>query len=99
VVAPVGGATLMAALDPLARKTSHADERSYPQRMADALVELARRSLDAGDLLDGVGAVSSATVQLLGCDAETTQVFMSRNGAVLDAGRTRREPTRLSGSR
>jgi Domain of unknown function (DUF222) len=47
---PVGGATLIAALDPLARKTSHTDERSYPQRMADALVELAQRSLDAGDL-------------------------------------------------
>jgi Domain of unknown function (DUF222) len=45
-------------------------------------------------LLDGVGPISSATAQLLGCDAETTQVFMSRNGAVLDAGRTRREPTR-----
>ncbi|MGH8887489.1 MAG: DUF222 domain-containing protein, partial [Egibacteraceae bacterium] len=44
---PVGGATLTAALDPLARKTSHADDRTYPQRMADALVELARRSLDA----------------------------------------------------
>ncbi|MGH8888040.1 MAG: DUF222 domain-containing protein, partial [Egibacteraceae bacterium] len=47
---PVGGATLTAALDPLARKTGHADDRTYPQRMADALVELARRSLDAGDL-------------------------------------------------
>ncbi len=47
---PLGGATLTAALDPLARRTSHADERTYPQRMADALVELARRSLDAGDL-------------------------------------------------
>ncbi|MGH8899257.1 MAG: DUF222 domain-containing protein, partial [Egibacteraceae bacterium] len=47
---PVGTATLTAALDPLARKTSHNDDRTYPQRMADALVELARRSLDAGDL-------------------------------------------------
>ncbi|MGH8884701.1 MAG: DUF222 domain-containing protein [Egibacteraceae bacterium] len=47
---PVGGATVTAALDPLARKAGHADDRTYPQRMADALVELARRSLDAGDL-------------------------------------------------
>ncbi|MGH8903529.1 MAG: DUF222 domain-containing protein [Egibacteraceae bacterium] len=47
---PVGGATLIAALDPLARKTSADDDRTYPQRMADALVELARRALDGGDL-------------------------------------------------
>jgi NAD-dependent dihydropyrimidine dehydrogenase PreA subunit len=121
---PVGGATLIAALDPLARKTSVADERTYPQRMADALVELAQRSLDAGDLpqvavqrphviliataealdgkagapaarLDGVGPVSAATAQMVCCDAETTQVFMTRNHEVLDAGRTRRQPTRL----
>ncbi|MGH8897458.1 MAG: DUF222 domain-containing protein [Egibacteraceae bacterium] len=120
---PVGGATLTAALDPLARKTSHADDRTYPQRMADALVELARRSLDAGDLpqvaaqrphviliataetldgkagapaarLDGVGPVSAATAQMIACDAETTTVWMTRNGEVLDTGRTRRQPTR-----
>ncbi|MGH8901460.1 MAG: DUF222 domain-containing protein [Egibacteraceae bacterium] len=47
---PAGGATLMAALDPLARKASHEDDRTYPQRMADALVELAQRALDGGDL-------------------------------------------------
>ncbi|MGH8898736.1 MAG: DUF222 domain-containing protein [Egibacteraceae bacterium] len=120
---PVGNATLMTALDPLARRTSHADDRTYPQRMADALVELARRSLDAGGLpqvavqrphviliataelldgkagapaarLDGVGPVSAVTAQMIACDAETTTVFMTRNGEVLDAGRTRRQPTR-----
>ncbi|MGH8885447.1 MAG: DUF222 domain-containing protein [Egibacteraceae bacterium] len=120
---PVGTATLTAALDPLARKTGHADDRTYPQRMADALVELARRSLDAGDLpqvavqrphviliataetldgkpgapaarLDGVGPVSAATAQMVCCDAETTTVWMTRNGDVLDAGRTQRQPTR-----
>ncbi|MGH8887789.1 MAG: DUF222 domain-containing protein [Egibacteraceae bacterium] len=120
---PVGTATLTAALDPLARKTGHADERTYPQRMADALVELARRSLDAGDLpqvavqrphviliataealdgkpgapaarLDGVGPVSAATAQMVCCDAEVTTVWMTRNGEVLDAGRTQRQPTR-----
>ncbi|MGH8887949.1 MAG: DUF222 domain-containing protein, partial [Egibacteraceae bacterium] len=120
---PLGGATLRTALDPLARKTSHDDDRTYPQRMADALVELARRSLDAGDLpqvavqrphviliataealdgkpgapaarLDGVGPVSAATAQMVCCDAETTTVWMTRNGEVLDAGRTQRQPTR-----
>ncbi len=112
---PVGGATLIAGLDPLARKSGADDERSYPQRMADALVELARRSLDAGDLpqaaaqrphvivivypdgqarLDGVGPVSAATAAMVGCDAEATDVVMTRNGEILDAGRTRREPSR-----
>ncbi|MGH8895936.1 MAG: DUF222 domain-containing protein [Egibacteraceae bacterium] len=120
---PVGTATLTAALDPLARKTSQTDDRTYPQRLADALVELARRSLDAGDLpqvavqrphviliataetlegkpgapaarLDGVGPVSAATAQMVCCDAETTTVWMTRNGEVLDAGRTRRQPTK-----
>ncbi|MGH8896277.1 MAG: DUF222 domain-containing protein, partial [Egibacteraceae bacterium] len=128
---PVGTATLTAALDPLARKTGHADDRTYPQRLADALVELARRSLDAGDLpqvavqrphviliataatldgkpgapaarLDGVGPVSAATAQMIACDAETDRANLphppalnrTRNGEVLDAGRTQRQPTR-----
>ncbi|MGH8885834.1 MAG: DUF222 domain-containing protein [Egibacteraceae bacterium] len=120
---PVGTATLTAALDPLARRTSAEDDRTYPQRMADALVELARRSLDAGDLpqvavqrphviliataealdgkpgapaarLDGVGPVSATTAQMVCCDAEVTTVWMTRNGDVLDAGRTQRQPTR-----
>ncbi|MGH8899080.1 MAG: DUF222 domain-containing protein [Egibacteraceae bacterium] len=128
---PVGIATLTAALDPLARKTGHADERTYPQRLADALVELARRSLDSGGLpqvavqrphviliataealdgkagasaarLDGVGPVSSATAQMVCCDAETDRANLphppalngTRNGEVLDAGRTRRQPTK-----
>jgi hypothetical protein len=120
---PVGGATLLAALDARSRKTSVDDERSYPQRMADALVELAQRALDAGELgqvaaqrphvilittaqtlggeagtsaarLDGVGLVSQAKARLVACDAEVTEVVVARNGAVLDVGRTRREPTR-----
>jgi Domain of unknown function (DUF222) len=49
-----GAETLRAALDPLAAPQPAGpegpDPRSYPQRMADALVELARRSLRHGDL-------------------------------------------------
>jgi Domain of unknown function (DUF222) len=44
--------------------------------------------------LDGVGPVSQTRAQMLCCDAETTEVTMTRNGAVLDAGRTRRQPSR-----
>jgi 5-methylcytosine-specific restriction protein A len=120
---PVGGATLIAALDAQARKTSTDDERSYPQRLADALVCLAQRALDAGELpqvavqrphvilittvqtlsgtpgapaaqLDGVGPVSATTAQLVCYDAEVTEVLMTRNHEVLDAGRTRKQPTR-----
>src|SRR5215470_1646614 len=46
-----GGATLKTALQGiLGRHPAKDDERTPPQRRADALVELARRRLDAGDL-------------------------------------------------
>jgi hypothetical protein len=47
---PEAGQTLLAALEPLARPTGAEDERSGEQRNADALAELARRSLQAGSL-------------------------------------------------
>jgi hypothetical protein len=47
---PEAGQTLVAALEPLARPASASDERSASQRRADALAELARRSLEAGRL-------------------------------------------------
>jgi Domain of unknown function (DUF222) len=47
---PEAGETLLAALEPLARPASAADDRSGPQRRADALAELARRNLEAGRL-------------------------------------------------
>src|SRR6266545_2490349 len=47
---PEAGQTLLAALEPLARPTGAEDERSGNQRNADALAELARRSLQAGSL-------------------------------------------------
>jgi hypothetical protein len=45
---PEAGQTLLAALEPLARPAEAEDGRSGWQRNADALAELARRSLEAG---------------------------------------------------
>jgi hypothetical protein len=42
------GATLLAALEPLARPADAGDDRTGRQRNADSLVELARRSLEGG---------------------------------------------------
>lgn len=47
---PEAGQTLLAALDPLTRPHSAQDERSGGQRRADALTELARRTLEGGHL-------------------------------------------------
>jgi Domain of unknown function (DUF222)/HNH endonuclease len=47
---PEAGQTLLAALDPLARPADAHDPRSGSQRQADALAELARRQLEAGQL-------------------------------------------------
>jgi hypothetical protein len=47
---PEAGQTLVAALEPLASPVDSQDPRSGGQRRADALVELARRSLEAGRL-------------------------------------------------
>ena len=45
---PEGGAVLLTALKPLARKSGAHDDRDLEQRMADAAVELATHSLDEG---------------------------------------------------
>src|SRR5215218_5302480 len=47
---PEAGQTLLAALEPLARPASAADDRTGGQRRADALAELARRQLEGGRL-------------------------------------------------
>ena len=56
------GATLRTALSGLMGRRSSDDERSPEQRRADALVELARRRLDAGDLPERGGERPHLTV-------------------------------------
>ena len=50
LLGPEAGQSLLAALEPLARPADAQDTRSGSQRTADALAELARRSLEAGRL-------------------------------------------------
>jgi hypothetical protein len=59
---PVGGATLLTALEPLAKRGGKEDNRSREKRLADALVELALRTLDAGSLPQHGGQKPHLTV-------------------------------------
>jgi Domain of unknown function (DUF222) len=63
---PEAGHTLLAALEPLTQPASADDPRSGAQRRADALTELARRSLEAGRLprSGGVRPQLTVTVEL-----------------------------------
>jgi len=45
---PIGGAAVRTALEPLARPMGESDDRCLERRQADAVVELAMHSLDAG---------------------------------------------------
>ena len=44
----VGGAAVVTALEPLAKRAGKADDRRHDRRMADALVDLSMRALDNG---------------------------------------------------
>jgi hypothetical protein len=59
---PEAGALVLTALAPLASPTGPDDDRDAGQRRADALIELARRSLDAGTLPDIGGERPHLTV-------------------------------------
>ena len=59
---PEAGQTLLAALEPLARPADAQDTRSGSQRNADALAELARRSLEGGRLPQAGGVRPQLTV-------------------------------------
>jgi hypothetical protein len=58
------GETLLAALEPLARPAAADDQRSAPQRRADALTELARRALEGGRLPQTAGVRPQVTVTI-----------------------------------
>jgi hypothetical protein len=59
---PEAGQMLVAALEPLARPQDSQDPRSASQRRADALVELARRNLEGGQLPQSGGVRPQLTV-------------------------------------
>ena len=59
---PEAGQTLLAALEPLARPATPTTRRSGSQRTADALAELARRSLEEGRLPQAGGVRPQLTV-------------------------------------
>jgi uncharacterized protein DUF222/HNH endonuclease len=59
---PEAGQTVLAALEPLARPASAQDDRSGGQRRADALAELARRTLEGGRLPQTGGVRPQLTV-------------------------------------
>jgi hypothetical protein len=61
---PEAGAIVAAALEPLARPSTAEDTRSGGQRTADALTELARRSLEAGRLPQSSGVRPQLTVMV-----------------------------------
>jgi hypothetical protein len=58
----VGCETVLTALAPLSTPTGQSDDRTAEQRRADALVELARRSLDRGELPESGGVRPHVTV-------------------------------------
>jgi hypothetical protein len=59
---PKAGATVLAALEPLARPADATDDRTGGQRHADALAELARRAVEAGGLPQTGGVRPQLTV-------------------------------------
>jgi hypothetical protein len=84
---PEAGQTLLAALEPLARPATATDDRSGSQRRADALAELARRSLEAGRLPQTGGVRPQLTVTV---DLDSLLGPGGLGGEVSGVGRWRR---------
>ena len=79
---PEAGQTLLAALEPLTRPANADDARSGGQRRADALTELARRTLESGRL-PHTGGVRPQLLVLVDLDSLQGQVGL---GGDTDAG-------------
>jgi len=66
---PVGGAHVRAALDALSRPDGDGDQRSYPQRQVDALVQLAKRALETKDEITVLGGTAQHVLLITNADA------------------------------
>ena len=77
--------TLLAALEPLARPATAEDTRSGGQRQADALTELARRSLEAGQLPQ-VGGVRPQLMVVVDLDSLQGHNGLGSLGGSTDLG-------------
>jgi hypothetical protein len=86
---PEAGQTLLAALEPLARPHDAHDTRTAGQRRADALAELARRTLEAGHLPQGGGVRPQLTVTV---DLDSLLGHPGLGGEAGGVGRWRRRP-------
>src|SRR6266704_564540 len=89
----VGGATLRTALEPLAKRVGKDDDRDYPRRLADALVELGVHGLDSGAPaaeMEFSLPISSKAVERLACDSTITRILLGSDSTVIDVGRARR---------
>jgi hypothetical protein len=80
---PEAGQILLAALEPLARPPSAADDRTGGQRRADALAELARRALEGGRLPQTGGVRPQLTVLV---DLDSLVGHPGAVGGVTDTG-------------
>jgi len=80
---PEAGQTLLAALEPLARPHSAADDRTGGQRRADALAEVARRQLEGGRLPQTGGVRPQLTVLV---DLDSLVGHRGTLGGVTDTG-------------
>jgi hypothetical protein len=89
-----GGAALTAAIDALMRPPSAGDERTTPQRRADALVDLARGSIGSGELPTVGGLAPSVAVLVTPQDLIGSA---PKSGSVSGPGADRRERTSEAG--
>jgi hypothetical protein len=92
VLDPEGGAVLRTAAESLARRNGHEDDRKLDRRLADAVVEMAARSLDSGLLPKRAGqrphlqvtATLETLAQRMGVPAADLERCLPISGTVLE---------------